>query len=576
MQGSVVRSWLLELAGRAFKANGQDLEHLKGYRRGFRRGSLDRPGGDRPRRPGAGHHVLAADPVPVAPGRLVRRQGARRAPQRVRRSRRQDRVATDGRDPAAEADEDHEGQDPAPLVAPSDQPIPAQPAPRPKDAPRTMKDLRLARAGKRASRAKPVENVLREGLRLARIPDPSILVLFGATGDLAHRKVIPALYHLWRTDLLPHEFRVVAIGRRPFDDETFRAGIRDLAREVQPDPAARRGRLALVRGADLATSTSTSRTRPGFDGLATRLDEIDDGARDARQPPVLPRHPAVAVRRDRRPSSGASGSTTSATTAAGGGSSSRSRSGTTSTRRSGSTARSARSSASRRSTASTTTWARRRSATCWSSGSATASSSRSGTAATSTTCRSPWPSRSASRTAARSTRRPARRATSSRTTCSSWSAWSRWSRRRRSRPTPCATRRSRSCARSRATRSTPRRTSCAASTARAGWRPPRCPGYRQETDVDPGSETETFVAARLTIDDWRWSGVPFYVRTGKRLPKRATEIAIQYREVPHRLFKDAGVDARREPAGDPDPARRGDHAALRGQGARASGWTSGR
>ena len=67
-------------------------------------------------------------------------------------------------------------------------------------------------------------------------------------------------------------------------------------------------------------------------------------------------------------------------------------------------------------------------------------------------------------------------------------------------------------------------------------------GYRQEPDVDPESETETFVAARFMIDDWRWSGVPFYVRTGKRLPKRATEIAIQYREVPHRLFKDEGVE----------------------------------
>ena len=67
-------------------------------------------------------------------------------------------------------------------------------------------------------------------------------------------------------------------------------------------------------------------------------------------------------------------------------------------------------------------------------------------------------------------------------------------------------------------------------------------GYREEPDVDPKSETETFVAARLMIDDWRWSGVPFYVRTGKRLPKRATEIAIQYREVPHRLFKDRGVE----------------------------------
>jgi glucose-6-phosphate 1-dehydrogenase len=68
------------------------------------------------------------------------------------------------------------------------------------------------------------------------------------------------------------------------------------------------------------------------------------------------------------------------------------------------------------------------------------------------------------------------------------------------------------------------------------------PGYRQEADVDPESETETFVAARLTIDDWRWSGVPFYVRTGKRLPKRSTEIAIQYREVPHHLFRDTGAE----------------------------------
>jgi glucose-6-phosphate 1-dehydrogenase len=67
-------------------------------------------------------------------------------------------------------------------------------------------------------------------------------------------------------------------------------------------------------------------------------------------------------------------------------------------------------------------------------------------------------------------------------------------------------------------------------------------GYRGEPEVDPESETETYVAARLTIDDWRWSGVPFYLRAGKRLPKRATEIAIQFKEVPHRLFRDSSVD----------------------------------
>ena len=68
------------------------------------------------------------------------------------------------------------------------------------------------------------------------------------------------------------------------------------------------------------------------------------------------------------------------------------------------------------------------------------------------------------------------------------------------------------------------------------------PGYREEPEVDPESETETFVAARFEIDDWRWAGVPFYLRTGKRLPKRSSEIAIQFRPVPHRLFKDSSVD----------------------------------
>jgi glucose-6-phosphate 1-dehydrogenase len=68
------------------------------------------------------------------------------------------------------------------------------------------------------------------------------------------------------------------------------------------------------------------------------------------------------------------------------------------------------------------------------------------------------------------------------------------------------------------------------------------PGYREEADVHPESETETFVAARFRVDDWRWSGVPFYLRVGKRLPKRATEIAVRFREVPHRLFREESVD----------------------------------
>jgi glucose-6-phosphate 1-dehydrogenase len=62
------------------------------------------------------------------------------------------------------------------------------------------------------------------------------------------------------------------------------------------------------------------------------------------------------------------------------------------------------------------------------------------------------------------------------------------------------------------------------------------PGYLEEKGVKPNSRTETYAALRLYIDNWRWSGVPFYIRTGKRLPKRVTEVAIQFRPVPHFVF----------------------------------------
>ena len=65
------------------------------------------------------------------------------------------------------------------------------------------------------------------------------------------------------------------------------------------------------------------------------------------------------------------------------------------------------------------------------------------------------------------------------------------------------------------------------------------PGYREEPGVDPNSSTETFAALKLYFDNWRWSGVPFYIRSGKRLQKHITEIAIHFKEVPHRLFNDS-------------------------------------
>lgn len=63
------------------------------------------------------------------------------------------------------------------------------------------------------------------------------------------------------------------------------------------------------------------------------------------------------------------------------------------------------------------------------------------------------------------------------------------------------------------------------------------PGYRKEDGVNPKSNTETYVALKLFIDNWRWRGVPFYMRTGKRLPRKSSEIAITFRPIPHSIFK---------------------------------------
>jgi glucose-6-phosphate 1-dehydrogenase len=72
----------------------------------------------------------------------------------------------------------------------------------------------------------------------------------------------------------------------------------------------------------------------------------------------------------------------------------------------------------------------------------------------------------------------------------------------------------------------------------AGWVAGReAPGYRDEPGVAPGSTTETYVALRVRLDSWRWAGVPFYIRTGKRLPKRTTEIAIQFHRPPLQIFR---------------------------------------
>ena len=67
------------------------------------------------------------------------------------------------------------------------------------------------------------------------------------------------------------------------------------------------------------------------------------------------------------------------------------------------------------------------------------------------------------------------------------------------------------------------------------------PGYRQEEGVSQTSTTESYAALKLGVDNWRWADVPFYLRTGKRLPRRVSEIAIQFQRVPHLMFQAVGT-----------------------------------
>jgi glucose-6-phosphate 1-dehydrogenase len=69
------------------------------------------------------------------------------------------------------------------------------------------------------------------------------------------------------------------------------------------------------------------------------------------------------------------------------------------------------------------------------------------------------------------------------------------------------------------------------------------PGYRQEPGVKPDSAAETFVALKLQVDNWRWSGVPFYLRTGKRLKRATTEVAIRFKQAPHMVFRSANAES---------------------------------
>jgi glucose-6-phosphate 1-dehydrogenase len=422
-------------------------------------------------------------------------------------------------------------------------PTPAAPvAPAKKDAPRTMRDLRLATETKRrASASKPLENPLREGLRLERVPDPGIFVLFGATGDLAHRKVVPALFQLWRTHLLPHEFSIVAVGRRAYTDAAFREelkGALDKYSRVQPvdqetwDDLAER--IVYHRGDFNDPNT--------YSALAERLDELDEdkGTRGNRlyylatQPSAFPEivQHLGKVGLDHERNDGGwrrvviekpfGHDLDSAVRL---------------NREVGKVFRERQVYRIDHYLGKETVrnllvfrfgngifepiWNRRhidhvQITVAESIGIENRGSFYEETGASRDFLQNHLlqllslvamePPATFEADALRDEKVKVIRAV---------------------------------------TDLSPEQvlTDVIRGQYGPGWvgaKPVH--GYRDEPEVDPQSETETFIAARLTIDDWRWSGVPFYLRMGKRLPKRATEIAIQFKEVPHQLFKDSATD----------------------------------
>ena len=230
--------------------------------------------------------------------------------------------------------------------------------------------------------------------RLPRVPEPCALVVFGITGDLARKKLLPAVYDLANRGLLPTNFALLGFARRDWgDDGVRRAGPRGGPR-ARPHPVARGGVGAAGQRASRFVQGSFDDDN-AFDQLAATLGELRGQPRHRRQRRVLPVHPAGDVP-DRAQADAAHRHGREHAGPAGGGSSSRSRSATTCPPAASSTRWSTRCSPPTTSSASTTTWARRRSRTCWRCGSPTRCSSRSGTATTSTRCRSPWPRTSAS------------------------------------------------------------------------------------------------------------------------------------------------------------------------------------
>jgi glucose-6-phosphate 1-dehydrogenase len=415
------------------------------------------------------------------------------------------------------------------------------PSPKPRDMPRTMRDLRLFRQGRKRGAPRVVENPLREGLRLERVPDPCILALFGATGDLAHRKVIPALYQLWRTNLLPHEFQLLGIARRPYDNKTFRAEVLAAIEEharIQPVDDE-----AWQTFAERITYQQCNFDEPrGYEVLTKHLEKMDEehGTRGNRlyylatQPSAFSEIVAQLGRvgLDHEVHGGGwrriiiekpfGYDLESAH------------------RLNRDVARVFRESQVYRidhylgketvrnllvfrfaNGIFEPIWNRRhidhvQITVAESLGVEGRGAFYEETGATRDVLQNHLlqlmslvamePPTTFEAEPLRDEKVKVIRAIAEKS-----------------------------------------RDEIERNVVRGqygkGWvNAMPVPGYREEPEVDPQSETETFVAVKLYVDDWRWSDVPFYLRTGKRLPKRATEIAIQFKEVPHKLFRESATD----------------------------------
>ena len=415
----------------------------------------------------------------------------------------------------------------------------------PGQAPRTMREMREAVAvSKVRTRPEGEVNPLREGLRLERVPDPCAFVLFGATGDLSHRKVVPALYQLWRTNLLPAEFSLVCVARRPYTDETFAAELRsslDKYSRTQPVDEAAWSELAKR----ITYQQLNFDDDAGFARLSQRLDELDKqrGTQGNRlfylatQPSQVTEiiHALGRVGLDHE--------------LRGGG-----------WRRVVIEKPFGRDYDSARLLNHEVAKVFRESQVyridhylgketvrnllvfrfgngifepVWNRGyidhvqiTVAESIGVEGRGAF-------YEETGASRDILQNHLLQLMGLVAMEPP-SSFSADAL---------------RNEKVQVLRAIR-TPDDEMARHDVVRGQYGPgwvegEQVPGYRQEPEVDPESETETYVAGKFTIDDWRWSGVPFYLRAGKRLPRRASEIAIQFKEVPLKLF--------RETPGDPAP-----------------------